>query len=226
MGNSRRDKERRPRKEGIRNLKFGNWLIVCEGEKTEPNYFEEAIKEINEKQDKDHKFNVRVEGKGMNTISLVKSADELQNIIDKYSRKTIKYEKTFVVFDKDSFTATAFNNAAKMCERRGYIALWSNEAIEYWFLLHFHCIVVDMSREDYSNKISEYFKKKGLNYEYKKNDKKIYSNLCKYGSLENARNNAKKVHKEHENDTPTKSASCTTVYRFFDEIDKKLKELE
>lgn len=113
MGNSRRSKERRPRKEEVRDLKIANWLVVCEGEKTKPNYFEEAVEKLNEKQDEDHRFKIKVEGKGMNTISLVKSADELQRIIDKYSGRTVKYEKTFVVFDKDSFDADAFDNAVK-----------------------------------------------------------------------------------------------------------------
>lgn len=113
-----------------------------------------------------------------------------------------------------------------MCEQRGYIVLWSNEAVEYWFLLHFHCIYADMSRDDYSKKISEYFKEKGLTYKYKKNDNTIYSKLCEYGSLKHARRYAKKIHKEHENDVPSKSASCTTVYKFFDEIDRKLEELK
>ena len=33
--------ERNKRKENIRKQKSSNWLIVCEGKETEPNYFEE-----------------------------------------------------------------------------------------------------------------------------------------------------------------------------------------
>ena len=42
-------------------------------------------------------------------------------------------EKIFVVFDKDSFSDDDFDDTIKMCEDNGYIPLWSNQAIEYWF---------------------------------------------------------------------------------------------
>ena len=74
-----------------------------------------------------------------------------------------------------------------MCERNGYIPLWSNQAIEYWFLLHFNYIDVGMDRASYKSKINDYFKKVGLKYEYKKNDEEIYSKLSEYGSLEQAK---------------------------------------
>ena len=46
-----------------------------------------------------------------------------------------------------------------------------------------------MDRKDYAKKLNEYFKNSGINYEYKKNDENIYNLLCKYGSLDKARNN-------------------------------------
>ena len=36
----KRREERNRRKENIRKQKSSNWLIVCEGKETEPNYFE------------------------------------------------------------------------------------------------------------------------------------------------------------------------------------------
>ena len=43
----RRQQERETRKEKIIKQKPNNWLVVCEGEKTEPNYFKAAVDEIN-----------------------------------------------------------------------------------------------------------------------------------------------------------------------------------
>lgn len=43
----RRSAERKSRKENILKQRSSNWLIVCEGTKTEPNYFEKAIQDIN-----------------------------------------------------------------------------------------------------------------------------------------------------------------------------------
>lgn len=161
----------------------------------------------------------------MNTTSLVKATD-LQIEIDKYSTSIVPYGKIFVVFDKDSFTSKDFDEAIKMCNSNGYIPLWSNQAIEFWFLLYFHYICSKMNRADYAKKLNEYFKAQGLNYEYQKNDDKIYELLGKYGSLDNARKNAKKISKEHQNDKPSLSESCTQVYKFFDEIDERLEELK
>ena len=48
------------------------------------------------------------------------------------------------------------------------------------------------------------------------NDENIYNLLCKYGSLDKARNNSKKINEEHKNDEPSLSESCTVVHRLFD----------
>ena len=85
-----------------------------------------------------------------------------------------------------------------------------------------------MDRTLYKNKINEYFKEKGLNYKYKKNDQDIYFKLKQYGSLKNACQRAKKIHQIHKyaDHTPSNSESCTTIYKFFEEIDNRLKELK
>lgn len=223
---NRRREARKARKEGIQKQKSDNWLIVCEGTQTEPNYFEEAIKSINQNIEDGYRLKVKIVGKGMNTTSLVGSVEDLINEIDEYKTSIIPYGKIFVAFDKDSFDDKKFNEAVDMCIKNGYIPLWSNQAIEFWFLLHFNYIDGKMDRSDYADKINEYFKKSGLNYKYKKNDKTIYSKLVKYGSLEKAISNATRIYKLHEDDSPDKSESCTTVYKFFQVIDERLKELE
>ena len=65
-----------------------------------------------------------------------------------------------------------------------------------------------------------------MKYKYKKNDEKIYYKLTKYGSLETARKNAHTIHIKHFGDTPADSESCTTVYKFFDEVEEKIKEIK
>ena len=222
----KRREERNRRKENIRKQKSSNWLIVCEGKETEPNYFEGAVAAINELIEDDYKLKVKIVGKGMNTTSLVKSTQDILNEIDEYKISTIPYGKIFVVFDKDSFSSESFNKAIEMCERNGYIPLWSNQAIEYWFLLYFNYIDTGMDRKAYESKLNECFRAKGSKYRYRKNDEKIFHRLTKYGSLEQARKYAKNIHLNHSKDKPSDSESCTTVYRFFDEVDKRLKELE
>ena len=214
------------KKENIAKQKSSNWLIVCEGTKTEPNYFIEAINEINKNIEDEYKLKVKVIGTGRNTISLVKSVEDLQVEIDKYNNRLIPYSKIFVVFDKDNFSDKSFDEAIKMCIQNGYIPLWSNQAIEFWFLLHFNYIDGKMDRKNYAIKINKKIKKKGLKYTYHKNDSKIYSKLCKHGSLDKAKANAKKIHLNHIKDKPSNSESCTLIYKFFESVDERLDELK
>ena len=78
----------------------------------------------------------------------------------------------------------------------------------------------------YERKINDYFKRSGLDYKYRKNDENIYSKLSIYGSLEQARKNAYRIHLSHEKDLPSNSESCTTVYKFFDVVDERVNELK
>mgnify|MGYP003571294647 CR=1 FL=1 len=220
----RHEKERSKRSENTKTLKSSKWLIVCEGTKTEPNYFKQAIDEINKTIDNKYKLRVDIVGKGMNTTSLVK-ATELLAVVDKNNKQVVPYGKIFVVFDKDSFSSANFNQAVSTCINNGYIPLWSNQAIEFWFLLHFNYICSAIDRQQYAIKLNEYFRANGLNYQYKKNDTSIYNKLCTYGSLDVAMKNAKKISAEHEFDKPSAALSCTHVYKFFDEVEDRLNEL-
>lgn len=222
----KRKEERVKRKENVRKQKSNNWLVICEGKQTEPNYFKSVINDINKDIDDEYKLKVKIVGMGMNTISLVESANEFLSNIDEYKLSIIPYGKIFVVFDKDDFISYAFDKAIKICNENGYIPLWSNQAIEYWFLLHFNFIEGKMNRKLYKSKINEYFKSLGLDYNYTKNDKEIYNKLMQYGSLEQARKNALKIYLSHISDKPSNAESCTTIYRFFDAIDDRLEELK
>ena len=131
---NKRREEREKRRENILNQRSSNWLIVCEGVQTEPNYFKGAVNAINKNIEEINKLKVKIVGMGKNTISLVKSVEDIQNAIDEYQKAIVPYGKIFVVFDKDSFRDETFNMAVKMCYNNGYIPLWSNQAIEYSFV--------------------------------------------------------------------------------------------
>jgi len=218
-------KERRAQEE---KLKPDNWLIVCEGEKTEPNYFKKVIEEANKKLPSDSQIKAKIEGIGSSTISLVKTAEELEVLVDKYNKPIIPYGKIFVVFDKDSFKNQQFNDAIQMCEKNGFIALWSNQAIEYWFLLHFNHHDRQIHRTEYEDLLNKEFKNKGSEYRYQKNSEETYEELEKNGSLDEARKRAKRIHENFINssESPAKSESCTIIYQFFDILDEKIQELE
>ncbi len=84
------------------------FLIVCEGEVTEPEYFNSF---------RLTSANVKAIGKGMNTISLVKEAIAIRDIEKRRSRN---YDQCWVVFDKDVFSDSDFNAAIQMAQTNGF----------------------------------------------------------------------------------------------------------
>ena len=114
--NKRKYNERIKRKVNTRKIKTCNWLLVTEGEKTEPYYFESVVRHYNLQLE--NKINIKIEGAGRNTKSLVMRAEEFVNSVDKYNREDIYYSKIFVVFDKDDFAD--FDDAIKEGENQGY----------------------------------------------------------------------------------------------------------
>ena len=110
-------------------------LIICEGTKTEPNYFMAMREDIN--MDNKNKITIEVIGKGRSTTNLL-------DIAIKKIRTSANYiSNVWLVYDKDEFTNESFNETSKMCDKINeqgeteYNAIWSNESIELWFLLHF-----------------------------------------------------------------------------------------
>lgn len=198
--------------------------MICEGKQSEVNYFNAAINEINNKLPLEKRLKVKVVGEGKNTTSLVKTAINIIDTVDKNLMKTTYYEKIFVVFDKDNFTNEEFDNAVNMCEKNNFIPLWSNESFDLWILFHFNLLESSIGRKEYIRKIDEEFKKNNLNYRYKKNDKNLYLKLIIYGSLEKAIKNATIQHRKYDFNKlikPSKCDNCTTCYLFFDEVDNR-----
>ena len=90
-----------------------NYLIVCEGKQTEPNYFNGLKKKINEKYGSKVDVlipNIEIKGTGENTTALVKYTDKFVN----YSNK--RYGQVWVVFDKDDYSDEQFDKAIKTCD--------------------------------------------------------------------------------------------------------------
>ena len=91
--NKRKYNERIKRKVNTRKIKTCNWLLVTEGEKTEPYYFESVVRHYNLQLE--NKINIKIEGAGRNTKSLVMRAEEFVNSVDKYNREDIYYSKIY-----------------------------------------------------------------------------------------------------------------------------------
>ena len=136
-------------------------LVVCEGAKTEPNYFKcFPYAEV---------FDVEVVGTGRNTDSLVEEAIRLR---DNAEREGSPFNEVWCVFDRDSFTAQNFNRARQIAQNEHLRTAMTNEAFELWYLLHFNFHDAVISRKTYSKRLTVALKQK-----YKKNMPNAYELL-------------------------------------------------
>lgn len=198
------------------------YLIVCEGTKTEPNYFESLKEDL--PKGVLTAYQIDIEGTGRNTRSLV---TEAKRIKESYQHQTSRpIDKLWVVFDKDSFTANDFNSAIQQCETSvpKIGCAWSNEAFELWYLLHFNYYNTPIDRAKYQKLIEQNLQPKvGKAYRYQKNSKEMYQLLKQYGDQEAAIRNATRLsqlyedQKDYANQNP-----CTMVF----ELVKELMELK
>lgn len=153
-------------------------LIVCEGEKTEPNYF----KSFDQMQYGSVVYDIECDGGKINTIQVVDKAIELR---DRALASGKPYDAVWAVFDKDDFPASLFNAAITKAEQHGIGCAWSNEAFELWYVFHFVNRITAMSREEYKTVISRHVNESpGYNqntkFVYQKNDTKSHMimNAC------------------------------------------------
>jgi hypothetical protein len=204
LRNSRREK--RILEERLERERF---LIVCEGEKTEPNYFKSFASSL-----PPHIIEVLILGEGKNTLSLVETAIEVK---DRHAGGDHPFDHVWVVFDRDSFQADDFDNAIHKTEAAEVNCAWSNEAFEIWFILHFEYRNTGMNRDQYKTKLSTI-----LDRPYKKNDEEIYLILSEHGDQLMAIAWAKKLHEDflERKIAPSKSNPCTTVYLLVEKLNQ------
>ena len=185
------------RKQGTR-AKIVRFLIVCEGKKTEPNYFKALIDDCKSqnngaKIDKQRTQVVPaavIGGGACGTCKLVEKAKKLEK---EYKRKhQVPFDRVWVVFDKDEYKD--FNKAIADAKKEGMNCAWSNGAFELWFLLHFQN-GFEGKCKDYVNKIESILKKKlkKTDFSYEKNDEDFYQILQAHGDEEQAIKRAQKL---------------------------------
>jgi hypothetical protein len=210
-------REEQKRKKNFRH-KRKYYLIVCEGTKTEPNYFQSLKEDL--PKGVLTSYQIDVEGTGRNTQSLMDEALRLKKLYEQENSRPI--DKLWVVFDRDSFPANDFNDAIVRCQNSKPIigCAWSNEAFELWYLLHFHYYNNAMSRQEYQDAIEVNLKPfLGEDYRYKKNSTEMYAILKEKGNMDDAIRNAKKLvsnfgsQQDYSNHNP-----CTMIWKLIEEL--------
>ena len=124
---------RKPRQRGQLQRKgpkrepYDRVLIVCEGSKTEPSYFQ-ALKD----QYRLSTANVEVYANGLDPSSLVNKAKSLR---DDEKRRGDRYDAVYCVFDRDEHAH--FNAASNQAYSAKLKLARSWPCFEFWLLLHF-----------------------------------------------------------------------------------------
>lgn len=197
------------------------FYIFCEGQKTEYNYFTRFKELISQNPVYRNRITVEAEGTGRNTMSLLRYAEEV------IKEKNVENAKVWCVYDKDNFPDADFNgvitevkklNSQKQDGNEFHCA-WSNECIEFWFLLHFCYMTSDIERQLYFEKLSGYLKVK-----YEKNLNNIFDLLLDKGNPRLAIRYAKKILNEHEESLPSEICPGTTVQNLVCSLAKYLPE--
>lgn len=110
------------------------YLIVCEGEKTEPNYLRELCADLRLKTAR-----VRVEPHGLGP-SPSRVVEYAENLYEEDAKQGDSFDKVFCVIDRDKHDD--FQPAMKRIreltsKKKPFEAIVSVPCFEYWLLLHF-----------------------------------------------------------------------------------------
>ena len=220
---SRIDWKKKRRQEYLE-LKQYRYYIFCEGQQTEPNYFLASKKLIEDNPIYKDMVLIEIEPCQAETMRVIGMAE------DYVKKNEIQKGQVWCVYDKDSFPAEHFNGVEeranslnKINPELQYHAAWSNECIEFWFLLHFAYYTANNHRTEYILFLNDKFKELGIG-KYQKNMNDIFTILMKYGNPKLAIRYAKRIIKDGEGKTSTEIAPGTKVYELVEELAKYLPE--
>jgi hypothetical protein len=175
-------------------------LIVCEGERTEPNYFK-AFRVAKAVLD-----GMVVHGVGYNTVSLVREAIRLRE-------EDGPFDEVWCVLDTDSFPVDNVRDAVRLATSEGIRVACSNEAFELWYFLHFHYLDTGISRYDYADRLDRL-----VPGGYRKNHPDMYDLLLHRQPF--AAKNAARLMREHDPYDAATSKPSTTVHLLVEQLNE------
>ncbi len=195
MPNKRKSSGRgyQPRRVGTREP-LQRFLLVCEGEKTEPAYFDGF---------RMPSVTIEIVGLGKDPLALIDRAVD--------QRGKGQYDQVWCVFDRDDVPAERFNQALALARRKRIKVAYSNQAFELWYVLHFHYCDVAMTSQDYINSLS-----RELQRTYQKTDRTLYRELL--ARQEVAVQNAKRLLTLYNHSNPVADDPSTTVHLLVQEL--------
>lgn len=168
-------------------------LVFCEGEETEKNYF--------------GKFN-RVYPYFINkqNLDLVKEAITIRK--QEEARRNGRFDQVWCVIDVDGVKPEIIKSACKLGDENNIRVVYSNRAVELWFILHFRVYnSPSVSIKQYEDELDKLFQKH-FKVKYNKADRLIHDRLKPL--LKQALKNAKTLMKANPDEDPGVDPSLTT----------------
>jgi hypothetical protein len=188
------------------------FLIVTEGERTEPNYFNYFANFL----PPHFVETINVHGEGDNTTRIVQKAIALRNEREKSVKP--KYDEVWAVYDKDDFPEQNFNNAMAMAQENNIYSAHSNQSFELWYVLHFQLLENALQRDDYIKILT-----RELGFKYEKKGIEIMPILFNNQRMEQAIRWAKKLDENAVGLTPSQSCPTTKVYKLVENLMEYIK---
>jgi hypothetical protein len=151
----------------------------------------------------------------------------VEEAIKSRDKSAQKFDRVWVVFDKDSFLPSHFNAAIAKATSNNIECAWSNEAFEFWYLLHFQNRITAMPRDQYQKAIEKAINDKVAScsrknvkesFKYKKNALDMYDKLAKYGNQKLAIKWARELCKQHEGGDFSTQNPCTLVCELVEQL--------
>jgi len=174
-------------------------LIVCEGRKTEPNYFTELKKAF-----RLSNANVRICGRGSDPLSVVDFAIET-------FRREPEFDRVYCVFDRDRHTTyhAALDKVKQTRLSKGskIFSIPSVPCFEFWLLLHFTYTTKPFDAPAGDSICFKVIKElKNHLPAYQKGDRDIFNKI--QDKLDNAIINARRVEQFHQTSGTENPSTC------------------
>ncbi|MFK8162738.1 MAG: RloB family protein [Lewinella sp.] len=184
------------------------FLIVTEGEKTEPIYFESFKRKL----PRGLLDTIQLIGEGANTITVVTKA-----ISERQKRKNDPtqpdFEEVWAVFDRDDFGPDKVNQALQLAAAENVSVGFSNQAFELWYILHFQFLDADLHRHHYIPILT------GIcGFKYEKNNEEVVAFIAANGNVTQAILRARTLCERFDHVYRYENAPLTTVYQLVEKL--------
>lgn len=214
-----RDKIKRP-------IRFRHYdqlfLVVCEDEKTEPNYLKKYLNVLPE-----NTLYLECVGTGKDPLGVVQEAVLVIKNLSEHAKREVDF--VWVVFDKDDADLNEsrrerFQDAYTLAKQYSINVGLSNEAFELWLLLHF--IDIDpkspIARQTIYTLLEKEINKAEGNtiFKYKHGDSEVLEKVLAFGNEKQAIDRAITLDAFFKNKDPIQANPSTKIYVLIQELNE------